>query len=202
MNSRIFFLILESSMQTNNNDRIRVNLPDWLKSDTVLVILLILCTAVLYSNTLQSPFVLDDFHNILANEPIRITEITYESLRTVVRNSLIENRPVANISLAMNYYFHQYNVLGFHLFNITVHILACILLYFFIRNTIMLSQCGSPHEAKWLGFVTALIWLVHPLQTQSVTYIIQRMNSLAALFYILSFVFDVIFFFFNGNQSF
>ena len=175
-------------MQTDNREKFWGNLPHWLWSDTILIIFLALFTAVLYSNTLQSPFALDDYHNILANKPIRMSEISFAKFKEVVQKSLIENRPVANISLALNYYFDQYNVKGYHLFNIAVHILTGILLYIFVQKTLLISQFKLPDETKWVAFATSLLWLIHPLQTQSVTYIIQRMNSLAALFYLLSFV--------------
>jgi hypothetical protein len=97
------------------------------------------------------------------------------------------NRPVAKISFALNYYFHQYDVGGYHVVNILIHIIAGILLYFFVRATLNLPTLRSTYETyRWLPFLTALIWIVHPLHTQSVTYIVQRMNSMAALFYILS----------------
>jgi tetratricopeptide (TPR) repeat protein len=175
-------------MQKNNRERFSDYLPNWLWSNTVPILFLVFFTTILYGNTLHSPFALDDYHNILANKPIRITEISYAKLKEVGQKSLLVNRPVANISLALNYYFHQYNVKGYHLFNIAVHILTGILLYIFVRKTLLLLQNKSRNEAKWIAFIASLLWLVHPLQTQSVTYIIQRMNSLAALFYLLSFV--------------
>jgi tetratricopeptide (TPR) repeat protein len=170
----------------------QIALPTWLKSNIFLIPFLAAITFILYVNTLNSPFVLDDYHNIIANKPIRITELSIATLSDTVHNSLLENRPVANISLAINYYFHQYNVTGYHLFNIVIHILNGVLLFLFVQNTLQYAY-GSvlQKEINLLAFTTALLWLVHPLQTQSVTYIIQRMNSLATMFYLLSFVFYI-----------
>ncbi len=165
------------------------NLPGWLQSHTTLICLLSIWVVLLYANTLQSPFALDDYHNILANKPIRITQISLTSIKEVIQDSLIENRPVANLSLALNYFFHQYDVTGYHLFNIGAHIITGILLYIFVLRTLQLLQNDFKTDAiKWIAFITALLWLVHPLQTQSVTYIIQRMNSLAAMYYLCSLV--------------
>ena len=176
-------------MYRTDSNNSSVNVPGWLQSNTAIICFLCIWVSLLYSNTLQSPFALDDYHNILANKPIRITKISHASLTGVIQDSLIKNRPVANISLAINYYFQQYNVIGYHLFNITIHLLTGILLYIFVLRTLQLSKNNLQSEAaKWIAFVTSLLWLIHPLQTQSVTYIIQRMNSLAAMFYILSFV--------------
>ena len=96
-------------------------------------------------------------------------------------------RPVAYITLALNYYFHGFDLAGYHLVNILIHLAAGIFLYIFLQTTFSLPQARQKIEhAGWLPFSVAMIWLVHPLHVQSVTYIIQRMNSLAAMFYILS----------------
>ncbi|MBU0728252.1 MAG: tetratricopeptide repeat protein [Proteobacteria bacterium] len=142
-----------------------------------------------YSNTLHSPFLFDDRTNILENPAVRITSLTFENFFTAGFKSPAMNRPVANISLALNYYFHGYDVFGYHLVNILIHILAAICIYFLAQN-ILEIQIKSGNEQETHSFLipllAALIWAVHPIHTQSVTYIVQRMNSLAALFYILS----------------
>ena len=97
--------------------------------------------------------------------------------------------PVAYISFALNYYLHGDNVVGFRLLNIIIHVISGILLYFFIQATFHTPAMQSWNtNAKWISFFAAAIWMVHPLQTQSISYIVQRMNSLAAMFYILSFL--------------
>src|SRR5262249_10094157 len=70
-----------------------------------------------------------------------------------------------------------------------IHIATSLLLYLFVQTTLRLP-CLHVHDEVYTGmaFFTALLWAVHPLQTESVTYIVQRMNSLAALFYLLSLV--------------
>ena len=99
------------------------------------------------------------------------------------------NRPVANLSFALNYYFHQYDVIGYHVINIVIHIITGILLYFFLKTTLSIPSIRSnyKHHAS-IALFAALIWLVHPVQTQSVTYIVLRMNSMIAMFYVLSFL--------------
>jgi Flp pilus assembly protein TadD len=98
-------------------------------------------------------------------------------------------RPVSNLSFALNYYLHGQNVVGYHAVNILIHILGGLFLFHFVHITLTLppSGCDGPN-CRWIAFFTALIWLVHPVQTQSITYIVQRMNSMAAMFYILSFL--------------
>ena len=148
---------------------------------------------VIYSNTLNVPFVFDDRINISDNPAIRITQLTFENLSNSAFESPDPNRPLANVSLALNYYFHEYEVAGYHLVNITIHALTGILLYFLfvitlkapvLKRTIIRPQITA--------FAAAVIWLAHPLQTQSVTYVIQRMNSMATMFYILAMLLYVI----------
>jgi hypothetical protein len=153
--------------------------------------LLYLCFALvaflLYSNTFQNPYIFDDWHHIEVNPHIQITSLSWDAILGAGFDSPLRFRPVAYITLALNYYFHGLDLAGYHLVNILIHLAAGIFLYMFLRITLSLQQ-GRQHleHAVWLPFAAAMIWLVHPLHVQSVSYIIQRMNSLAAMFYILS----------------
>ncbi len=157
----------------------------FISRDLLAMVLFSAITITLYSHTLGSPFVLDDAANILNNQYIRVSELTWDTVYDAALKSLRSKRPLSNISLSLNYYFGQYNVLGYHLFNIMVHIASGMVLYFFIKITFRI-HCPSRCQNRLIPFMAALIWLVHPVQTQAVTYIIQRMTSMAALFYLLS----------------
>ncbi|MHC4460106.1 MAG: DUF6056 family protein [Planctomycetota bacterium] len=144
---------------------------------------------LIYSNTLKSPFILDDQPNIQDNHHVRLTELALKDIIAAGFKSPNPNRPIANISFALNYYFHQDSLIGYHCTNIIIHILTGILLYFFVKNTLATPSLRSRYERYgWVPVFAALLWLVHPLQTQSVTYIVQRMTSLVSMFYILSFL--------------
>ncbi|MDB4443750.1 tetratricopeptide repeat protein [bacterium] len=148
---------------------------------------LALIVFLIYSNSLGGPFIFDDGHNILENSYLRLTNLSFKDIMRAGFDGPSSQRPVANISFALNYYFNSYNVLGYRLVNILIHITTGILLYLFASTTLsILSLRTGKAFHKWIPFFTALIWLVHPLQTQSVSYIVQRMNSLAAMFYVLS----------------
>ena len=141
----------------------------------------------IYAGTLTSPFIFDDISNIRDNPHIRIPDLRIENIVWAGFHSPLSNRPVANISFALNYFLHGYNLVGFHVVNILIHIASGILLYFFGKATIETPVLRTRYaKFGWIPFFTAFIWLVHPLQTQSVTYLIQRMNSLAVMFYVLS----------------
>ncbi len=142
-----------------------------------------------YSNTLNAPYYFDDFRSITHNPHIRLTEISYEKLIRAAFDSICDSRPIANISFALNYYFHQYRVAGYHLVNILIHLINGILLYLFIKTTLQLPSLRSRYDSyEPIAFFAALIWLAHPIQIQSVTYIVQRMTSMATMFYLLSFL--------------
>ena len=166
------------------------DLPDLpSKFETPLLLLIAVAVIFIYNETLSGPFIFDDRNNIRENPHIRISQITLKNLASAAFDSPSHKRPVANISFALNYYIHGYNVVGFHAVNIIIHVITGILLYFFVQTTFQTPALRSRYERfKWISFFTAAIWLVHPLQTQSISYIVQRMNSMAAMFYILSFL--------------
>jgi tetratricopeptide (TPR) repeat protein len=155
-------------------------------------LLFVVVVFLLYSNTFQSPYIFDDWHHIEANPHIRMTSLSWDAILQAAFDSPLHRRPVAYVSLALNYYFHAYELFGYHLVNTLIHLGAAIFLYKFLYTTLSIQQPQQKIKyVGWLSFIGALIWLVHPLQVQSVTYIIQRMNSLAAMFYILSMLFYV-----------
>ena len=161
----------------------------------IVIPLMLFITFLVYSNSLDSPFMFDDETSIQNNPRIRLTGFSIEDVRQLFGG----NRRVAHLSFALNYYFHETDVFGYHLVNILIHSAAGAFLYFFVKTTL----CGGLHKdgnchfeshpffsesnnRSLLPFFTAMLWLVHPIQTQSVTYIVQRMTSLASMFYILS----------------
>ena len=168
-----------------------------------LVSLALVCTAI-YGHTLHAPFVLDDYYHITQNPHIRVTDLNPAALYAAAFDSPSSRRAVANLSFALNYYFSGYNVVGYHLVNIAVHFINGVLVYLLAGVLFRLLLGPSParetdspgttahrQEAPSTGFIamaTALIFVAHPLQTESVTYIVQRMNSLATMFYLLAFL--------------
>jgi tetratricopeptide (TPR) repeat protein len=180
------FLVNHYEQQTTKN-HLTQNGPDW--REAIMLLLFVLLGFLIYSNTLESPFTFDDWGNIKNNAHIRLTKLTWKALLEAGIESPCWDRPLANISFALNYYFNGYRVIGYHLVNIVVHITTGILLYLFTKTTTSLSSLRPRHGLhEHVPFITAIIWLVHPIHTQSVTYISQRMNSMVAMFYVLSFL--------------
>ena len=151
-------------------------------------------TLTVYANGCQGPFVFDDLNNIEHNTDLQLRTLDGPSLyRAVFRGPSI-NRPLAKLTFALNYYFHKYHVTGYHAVNVAVHAVNGCLVYWL--TILVLRQARrlagpSPHavdHTHTLALTVALIFVVHPLQTQAVTYIVQRMASLATTSYLLAFI--------------
>lgn len=146
---------------------------------------------LIYSNTFQSPFVFDDRVRIAENPAIRMEQLSFDNLwRAAFGKMSAKSRPVGNISFALNYYFHKDQLAGYHLVNIIIHVVSGILLWLFLKKTLQLKSVRSENISReGIALLGSLLWLVNPLQTQSVTYIVQRLNSMAAMFFMLAFLF-------------
>jgi len=162
-----------------------------IKQISILLVFVIISFSI-YSNTIDAPFHFDDRHTILENPIIQVTTFS-EIGKAGFKSS--PTRPVAFISFALNYYFHQHDLKGYHIVNIIIHILNGFLLFLFIKKTLDITSATPENSPKmeflspvFTAFFVVLVWLVHPLHTQSVTYIVQRLNSMAAMFYLLSFL--------------
>lgn len=147
----------------------------------------LLLGAIVYGNSLDVPYYLDDFRNILENRHLRLTDLSFSTLRDAVLGGTLRSRPVANLSFALNYYFTGEDVGGYHLVNILIHILCGFFIYQLTLTTLSTPGLREKYSSRWqIASFSAFLWLVHPLHTQTVTYIVQRMNGLAVMFYILS----------------
>lgn len=170
-------------------------LPKFIRNPSVfktLLIVLVFFTLgfLIYSNTFESPFVFDDTLRIVENPAIRMDRLTFQNLwNAAFGKQSARSRPIGNISFALNYYFHQYEPAGYHIVNIIIHIINGILLWLFLKKTLNLKSVRSEFiTGEWIALLAAFLWLANPVQAQSVTYIVQRLNSLAAMFFLLSFL--------------
>ncbi len=151
-------------------------------------------TLAIYLNSVFGPFVFDDFNSIAANPTIRHLWPPWAALSPPEPHWTVSGRPILNLSLALNYAISGTSVWSYHLVNILIHILAGLTVFGIARRTLeRMARSGGPlgpPEASappvTLAFVIALLWTVHPLQTESVTYLIQRAESLMGLFYLLT----------------
>ncbi|MFH0796642.1 MAG: tetratricopeptide repeat protein [Candidatus Omnitrophota bacterium] len=138
---------------------------------------------LIYSNTFQNSFHFDDAGNIVTNPAIR----NILNLRVIWNHCA--TRFFTFLSLACNYHFHQFSLPGYHLFNLAVHLGAALLVRWLIILTFSspaIKNIAAARYANLLAFFGGLIFVAHPVQTQAVTYIIQRATSLATFFYLAS----------------
>ena len=122
-----------------------------------------------YANSLSVPFHLDDVTWIQRNDEIR-------SLTDPARLLGATSRPILKLTLAMNYAVGGLDPRGFHAVNVVIHVLAALTLYGIVRRT--LRSAGFRDRlgdaGPWLAAAIALLCMLHPLQTQAVTYVVQR----------------------------
>ena len=152
-------------------------------SDVVGLAIIILLGIIIYSNSFDCSFQFDDFRQIVDNMTIR----NLRDGKAIWNFS--PNRPVAVYTFALNYHFNQLDVRYYHLVNLIIHLInACLVwwLTLLIFSSPALKDNPIIRHKKVLAFLTALLFVSHPLATQSVTYIVQRMTSLVAMFYFLS----------------
>jgi protein O-mannosyl-transferase len=153
-------------------------------------VLLAVAVVLIYGHTLDVPFYLDDFSSIQENPVIynwqgSMAEFWQKTLAELGVAAAF--RIVGYFSFALNYQVHQFQVAGYHVINILIHFLAGFAILGLLRGLVRtpaLNEVLSEEAKRWLPLVAALIFVLHPLQIQSVTYIVQRLASLAALFYI------------------
>jgi tetratricopeptide (TPR) repeat protein len=143
--------------------------------------------ALAYANSFRGPFILDDIPNIVQNPGIRSL---WPPARLYAGAPVgIAGRPLVGLSLALNYAASGESVWSYHVFNLLIHMLAALTLLGILRRTLLTDRLRETFGAAAtpVAAAAALIWAVHPLQTQAVTYIIQRCESMMGLFFLLTF---------------
>ncbi|HVZ65482.1 MAG TPA: tetratricopeptide repeat protein [Lacunisphaera sp.] len=146
--------------------------------------LLGLAALAAYWNTFSAPFVFDDSGVITENPTIR----SFATALTPPAGNSVTGRPVVNLSFALNYALSGERVWSYHAFNLLVHFLAACTLFGLVRRTLELPRLRPRFgdAALALAAAVAAIWLLHPLQTEAVTYVVQRTESLAGLLMLLT----------------
>jgi tetratricopeptide (TPR) repeat protein len=143
--------------------------------------LLFVAALAVYGNNWHAAFILDDVPRILKNQNIHALWPPWKPL-------LNTSRPAVQWSLALNYAMGGLDVVGYHLVNNLIHALTALVLFGVVRRTLRTERLGRTFgdAADGVGFAVALLWALHPLDTESVTYVIQRSESIAGLFAVLT----------------
>jgi Flp pilus assembly protein TadD len=157
------------------------------------------CAAlIVYSNCFWVPFLFDDRQSITDNPTIRHLWPLGRVLAPPVGGITVSGRPLVNLSLAVNYALGGTAVWGYHALNLAVHIFAGLALMGIVRRTLLQPALRERFGgvALPLALAVALLWEVHPLQTESVTYVVQRAESLMGLCYLFT-----LYCFIRGTES-
>jgi len=168
--------------------------------------MVVFAALAVYYNSFSGPFIFDDVWSIETNPTIH----HFGSALSPPSDKGVGGRPILNLTYAFNYALGGMDVWGYHAFNLIIHALAGLALFGIVRRTLLerptsntahpasksneslhqisgaIFQGLSPTDALLLALAVAVIWVVHPLQTEAVTYISQRAESLMGLFYLLT----------------
>lgn len=144
-----------------------------------------MATIACYANSFSGDFLFDDQSAIIDNASIR-RPWDLVGIFTPPPDTTVSGRPIINATLALNYAVGGLQPFGYHLANLLIHTLAALVLFGIIRRTLRLEKLTHRfgRHADGLAFAIALLWAVHPLQTESVTYVVQRAESFAGLVYL------------------
>lgn len=177
-----FFQSASKQANTSASATCVVGMPSWMKWSWIVLLLAI---GVTYYNSFRGQFMLDDIHTFVQNSsPVRKSWPITEDWRAL----FLQQRPLVNFTFAINYILVGSNPWGYHLANLVIHAMAALVLMDLLRRALLtprLARHVSPQWARPLALTAAAIWALHPVQAQSVTYIIQRSESMMGLFYLL-----------------
>ncbi len=171
--------------------RERVNIHKLLRSfdpDLISILVLLAFGLLAYSNSFLASFHYDDLTHIAKNDAI-------SDLGNVARIYFYcKERFLTYLTLALNYKLSALDPITYHVFNFFIHYIAACFIYFLFRDTwetVAMKGTGRASTGRLAALLAAGIFLLHPLQTQAVTYVIQRAESMAGMFYLGALLFYV-----------
>lgn len=153
----------------------------------ILPLLIVTAGLLAYHNSGTGPFLFDD-HAAITTHPALSTLWPPRAVVAPPQFTPVAGRPVAALSLAANYALGGLDVRGYHAFNLTVHLLAALVLFGLVRRTLRLPSLAARYGAAAAGLSGAItiLWTVHPLLTECVNYTIQRTELLMGVFVLLT----------------
>ena len=146
---------------------------------------------LVYYPATRGPFVFDDSATIVVNPSIRQLWPLVGSGKSAgplnpPEETPVYGRPLVNLSLAVNYYFGGLDPFGYRVVHIVVHLLSAMLLWAIVARTLRLDYFQGKFDrvAEPLSFGAALVWALHPVNTESVVYVTQRTELMMGMFYL------------------
>ena len=144
-------------------------------------LILVAVIGLVYGNTFLNSFHFDDITSILEKPWIR----GVDKIPQFLNKQTLFQRPLLILSFNINYVISEFEVMSYHLFNIALHVLATLLVFRFVGRALKFLENFSPQKGfSNLPFFAAMVFALHPLSTQSVTYISSRSSIMATVFYL------------------
>ncbi|ABW67215.1 tetratricopeptide repeat protein [Desulfosudis oleivorans] len=145
---------------------------------------------ILYGNTFHGDFVFDDVPNIVDRADLHMEGLSLPAVLDACTmgkdGASYVHRPVSNLSFALNHWVGGLRPAGYHVVNLLIHLVATLFVFKAILLLLEIGKVPRPWADRLLiAGVATLLWAAHPMQIQAVTYIVQRMASLAAMFYVV-----------------
>lgn len=162
--------------------------------------MLILAAAVfmVFYPAAGGPFIFDDALTIVDNPSIRQLSPLFGSGNNPgplnpSQGTPVSARPLVSLSLAINYHYGGLDPFGYRIVHIVIHLLSAMLLWSIVVTTLRLEhfQGRFDHLAQPLAFATALVWALHPVNTETVVYVTQRTELMMGLFYLATLFFSI-----------
>ncbi|MHB8535114.1 MAG: tetratricopeptide repeat protein [Sulfuricaulis sp.] len=155
------------------------------------ILALLVTIALVYYPGLHGPFVLDDDENIILNQSVAVNHLDLHTLHDAIwgNDSGPFKRPLAALSFALNYYFAGgfESSFWFKLTNLGLHLVNTVLIYLLalalLRSPVLVEKLTA-RDARFIAIVSTALWALHPIQLTNVLYVVQRMNSMSAMFVI------------------
>jgi len=154
---------------------------------------LLLLILVIYGNSFDGSWIFDDEPNIIQNKYVHLKTLAWGNIQKTFygfdQNKI--TRPVAYFTFGLNYYFGRLNPFSYHAVNFLIHFCSAIFLFLFVYRTLNLPRLKDDYGSSSypVALLAAVFWAVNPVQVTAVTYIVQRMASMAGMFYIMSLYF-------------
>jgi len=169
------------------------------KKNLVAFLFLFLLVLFAYSTNYLASWHFDDYPNLLDNPKIHVNDFKLKNFKEALFGGYDEGqyldkrmyRPVPMLTFALNWYIGKDNVFGYHIVNNFIHLLTTFFLFLTVLNLLMSPNLKGKYQGSEyaIAFLSAILWAVNPIQTQAVTYLVQRMASFGAMFYIIGIYF-------------
>ena len=141
-------------------------------------------TVIAYLPGMSAGFYFDDESNLLDVQVLHWDKLSLDVVEQTLSDSMLTSRPVANLSMGLNHLFSGLDPAPYHWTNLFIHLVVGIVLYWVIR--LFQRYHGPGERGTGIAAVAVLLFLIHPLNIQAVTYVVQRMTSMATLFFLLA----------------